>query len=74
MNGIYQLVEESDNKQSKYCVSISEGGSAKRGWLEVGAPRIMEGGVKLFAGMLRGGLTGTVTFDQGGGGVSPMAN
>lgn len=26
MNGIYQLVEESDNEQSKCCVSISEGG------------------------------------------------
>lgn len=70
MNGIYQLVEESANVVLVFQRVVS----AKRGWLEVGAPRIMEGGVKLFAGMLRGGLTGTVTFEQGGGGVSPMAN
>lgn len=35
---------------------------------------MMGEGVKLFAGMLRGGLTGTVTFEQGGGGVSLMDN
>lgn len=29
---------------------------------------------KTFAWMLRGGLTGTVTFEQGGGGVSPLDN